>query len=40
MMNISLSLDHRVIDGAIAAQFVAHLRTFLENPGLLALGPL
>ncbi|RPJ62067.1 MAG: 2-oxo acid dehydrogenase subunit E2 [Acidobacteria bacterium] len=40
MMNLSISLDHRVVDGAIAAQFVAHVRMYLENPGLLALGSL
>jgi len=38
IMNVSVSLDHRVVDGAIAAQFVAHMRPYLENPGLLALG--
>ncbi len=40
MMNLSISLDHRVVDGAVAAQFVAHVRMYLENPGLLALGSL
>jgi pyruvate dehydrogenase E2 component (dihydrolipoamide acetyltransferase) len=40
IMNLSISLDHRVVDGAIAAHFVAHVRMYLENPGLLALGSL
>ncbi len=40
MMNLSISLDHRVVDGAVAAQFIAHVRMYLENPGLLALGSL
>ncbi|RPI21611.1 MAG: 2-oxo acid dehydrogenase subunit E2 [Acidobacteria bacterium] len=40
IMNVSISLDHRVVDGAVAAQFIAHVRTYLENPGLLALGSL
>ncbi|MFB3906354.1 MAG: dihydrolipoamide acetyltransferase family protein [Acidobacteriota bacterium] len=40
MMNLSISLDHRVVDGAVAAQFVAHVKMYLENPGLLALGSL
>jgi len=40
IMNLSISLDHRVVDGAIAAQFIAHVKMYLENPGLLALGSL
>ncbi len=39
MMNLSVSLDHRVVDGAIAADFVQQVALYLENPGLLALGP-
>ena len=39
MMNLSISLDHRVVDGAIAADFIRQVATYLENPGLLALGP-
>jgi pyruvate dehydrogenase E2 component (dihydrolipoamide acetyltransferase) len=37
MMNLSISLDHRVVDGAIAADFVQQVALYLENPGLLAL---
>lgn len=32
MMNIQLSVDHRVIDGLLAAQFVGYLKNLLENP--------
>ncbi|MBM7607403.1 pyruvate dehydrogenase E2 component (dihydrolipoamide acetyltransferase) [Lysinibacillus composti] len=32
MMVLSLSFDHRVIDGAPAAQFLTDLKTILENP--------
>ncbi|HEY0684968.1 MAG TPA: dihydrolipoamide acetyltransferase family protein [Steroidobacter sp.] len=32
MMNLSSSFDHRVIDGAEAAEFIQRLRTVLEQP--------
>ena len=32
MMNIQLSVDHRVIDGLLAAQFVGYMKELLENP--------
>lgn len=32
MMNISLSYDHRIIDGAEAAKFMQTLQSFIENP--------
>ncbi len=32
MMLITLSGDHRVIDGAVGAQYLQELRTFLEHP--------
>jgi pyruvate dehydrogenase E2 component (dihydrolipoamide acetyltransferase) len=35
-MNITLSADHRVVDGANAADFLQDLRSVLEEPGLLA----
>jgi pyruvate dehydrogenase E2 component (dihydrolipoamide acetyltransferase) len=35
MMYLSLSYDHRVIDGAPAAQFLQKIKQFLENPHLL-----
>jgi pyruvate dehydrogenase E2 component (dihydrolipoamide acetyltransferase) len=31
-MRVTLSSDHRVIDGALAAQFLAEVRRLLENP--------
>jgi pyruvate dehydrogenase E2 component (dihydrolipoamide acetyltransferase) len=31
-MNVTMSCDHRVIDGALAAQFLAEVRRLLENP--------
>jgi len=34
-MGIGLSADHRVVDGAIGAQYLAQLRQLLENPMLL-----
>lgn len=37
MMNIRLSVDHRVIDGLLAAQFVGCLKRHLEEPTLLLL---
>ena len=35
MMNLSSSFDHRVVDGAVAAQFVQALRRLLECPATL-----
>ena len=34
-MRVTLSSDHRVIDGALAAQFLGEVRRLLENPLLL-----
>ncbi len=31
MMILSLSFDHRVVDGALAAQFLRHLKNTLET---------
>jgi len=30
MMNISISCDHRVVDGATAAQFIQNLKEAIE----------
>jgi pyruvate dehydrogenase E2 component (dihydrolipoamide acetyltransferase) len=35
-MNITVSADHRVVDGAQVAQFIGDLRDVLEDPMLLA----
>jgi pyruvate dehydrogenase E2 component (dihydrolipoamide acetyltransferase) len=35
MMNLSVSVDHRLVDGAAAARFLAELKDTLENPYLL-----
>jgi pyruvate dehydrogenase E2 component (dihydrolipoamide acetyltransferase) len=35
IMNLTLSADHRVVDGATAARFLAELKATLENPYLL-----
>ena len=36
-MNLSISVDHRLADGASAARFLVTMKELLENPGLLAL---
>jgi pyruvate dehydrogenase E2 component (dihydrolipoamide acetyltransferase) len=35
LLNLTLSADHRVIDGTVAASFLAELKITLENPYLL-----
>lgn len=35
MMNLSLSLDHRIVDGAVGARFMTELVRYMENPALL-----
>lgn len=32
MMSVTLSCDHRVVDGAVGAQWLAEFRKFLEKP--------
>src|SRR5690625_7699243 len=34
-MKVTLSCDHRVIDGALGAQFLQTLKSYLENPMIL-----
>lgn len=35
LMQLSLTYDHRVVDGAPAALFLRRIKQLLENPGLL-----
>ena len=35
IMKITLGVDHRVLDGAVAAQFLMELKKYLENPGMI-----
>ena len=37
MMNLSVSLDHRVVDGHVGASFLQEVRRYLEDPTLLLL---
>jgi len=37
VMVVSLSSDHRVVDGMIAAQFLKSFKKYMENPLLLLL---
>ncbi len=37
VMNLSLSFDHRVVDGAVGAEFTQRLVRYLEDPKLLLL---
>lgn len=32
VMNVTLSCDHRVVDGAVGAQWLQHFKRFLEDP--------
>jgi len=32
MMQLSLTFDHRVVDGAPTAEFLQKIKKFLENP--------
>ena len=34
-MNLGVSCDHRVVDGAVGAKFIAEIKRLLENPALM-----
>jgi len=36
VMNLSLSLDHRVVDGVVGAQFLNEMIRTIEEPDLLS----
>jgi pyruvate dehydrogenase E2 component (dihydrolipoamide acetyltransferase) len=37
-LDVTMSCDHRVLDGAVGARFLQALRRYIENPVLLATG--
>lgn len=37
LMNVTLSSDHRVVDGAVAAEWGIEFKRFIENPELMLL---
>ncbi|MEO1040764.1 MAG: pyruvate dehydrogenase complex dihydrolipoamide acetyltransferase [Pseudomonadota bacterium] len=37
MMTVTLTCDHRVVDGAVGAAFLAKLKTFVEDPATMLL---
>ena len=39
MMPLSISYDHRLVDGAAAARFLNEVKGYLEAPGRLLLAP-
>ena len=39
MMPLSITYDHRIVDGAAAARFTNEVKGFLAAPGRLLLAP-
>ncbi|MDP7237406.1 MAG: 2-oxo acid dehydrogenase subunit E2 [Candidatus Latescibacteria bacterium] len=39
MMSVTLSSDHRLVDGALAARFLARFKSILEEPLELLISP-
>ena len=37
MMTVTLSCDHRVVDGAVGAEFLSKFKEFIENPSLMLI---
>lgn len=36
-MTVTLSCDHRVVDGAVGAKWLDHFKKFMENPASMLL---
>lgn len=37
MMTVTMSCDHRVVDGAVGAQWMAVFKSYLEDPSTMLL---
>jgi len=37
MLTVTLSADHRVVDGAVAARWLQHFRDYMEDPSNMVL---
>jgi pyruvate dehydrogenase E2 component (dihydrolipoamide acetyltransferase) len=37
MINISISADHRILDGATVGRFAARMKELIENPNLMLI---
>ena len=37
IMTVTLSCDHRVVDGAVGAEFLSEFKNLIENPSLMLL---
>ena len=37
MMTVTLTCDHRVVDGAVGAEFLAAFKVFIEDPAAMLL---
>ncbi len=38
VMSVTLTCDHRVVDGAIGAEFLGHFKKYVEDPEMMLLG--
>jgi pyruvate dehydrogenase E2 component (dihydrolipoamide acetyltransferase) len=36
-MTVTLSCDHRVVDGAVGAKWLEHFKKYMENPAAMLL---
>jgi pyruvate dehydrogenase E2 component (dihydrolipoamide acetyltransferase) len=37
VMSCTLSVDHRVVDGAVGAEYMQHFKRIIENPLMMLL---